>query len=101
MKYFKEKGLYHSAKDDYEPRKGDLIFFDVTGSHTANHMGIVVSVSEKEVKAIEGNHTNKVDTFAYSRSDKTILGYGELPENHPGLRRTAGEPGLCRPGCSR
>ncbi len=61
------KGLYHAA-GEYEPR-------------TPNHMGIVIGASGSGITTIEGNRTNKVETFSYSLSDRAILGYGEMPEN--------------------
>ena len=73
-------GLYRSA-DGYEPKAGDIIFFGEKNGSVPNHTGIVVSVSDTQIRTIEGNHTNKVASFTYDRNDASILGFGELPEN--------------------
>ena len=73
------KGLYHAA-GEYEPKAGDVVFFSADG-RTPNHMGIVIGASGSGITTIEGNRTNKVETFSYNLSDRTILGYGEMPEN--------------------
>ena len=75
-----DKGLYRE-KEGYEPQAGDLIFFGMGGSPVANHIGIVIEVSGDIITTIEGNHTNKVETFTYEKNNKTILGYGKLPQD--------------------
>ncbi|MBQ5991558.1 MAG: CHAP domain-containing protein, partial [Clostridia bacterium] len=61
-------GLYRSA-DGYEPKAGDIIFFGEKNGSVPNHTGIVVSVSDTQIRTIEGNHTNKVASFTYDRND--------------------------------
>ena len=73
----------YRAKDNYEPRPGDLIFFDWTGDGCANHVGLVKSLEEEEgglvLTTLEGNASNRVRTNTYDIADESILGYGALP----------------------
>ena len=75
----------YRTKDNYEPRPGDLIFFDWTGDGRANHVGLVKSLEEKEeeeglvLTTVEGNSSNRVRTNTYDIADESILGYGALP----------------------
>ena len=61
----KQKGIWVES-DSYTPKQGDLILYDWddTGSGDAtsgaDHIGIVVSVSGKSIKVIEGNNGNAV-----------------------------------------
>lgn len=75
-----DKGLYALA-DEYTPKPGDLVFFEVSKKNVANHVGIVMSVTEDTIKTIEGNSGDKVRTVTYKIDDEDILGYGVLPEN--------------------
>lgn len=74
--FFVKNGTWHPASG-YKPAKGDLIFFDYTGDGKANHNGIVESVSDTQVVAIEGNVNKKVARCTYSLTDTTIVGYGK------------------------
>ena len=74
----------YRTKDVYDPRPGDLIFFDWTGDGLANHVGLVKGLEENEdgrmiLTALEGNSSNRVKTNAYEIDDASILGYGMLP----------------------
>lgn len=68
-------GLYVSAQD-YEPKRGDLVFFDWDGRGSAGHVGIVSSVSEDTICVLEGNHLRPVCEREYERSLANICGYG-------------------------
>ncbi len=84
IKSIKKYELYHEASSDYEPKAGDIIFFNKgNADKLSNHVGIVTDVDAKKkiVYTIEGNHGNKVSKDEYSLSDNRIVGYGELPEN--------------------
>ena len=54
ISWFKDMGRYYSPSK-YTPKSGDLIFFDWTGSGTADHVGIVNYTSGTTVYTIEGN----------------------------------------------
>lgn len=80
-----EYSLYHEASDtEYEPVPGDLVFFDLDGDTKADHTGIIsevnISETENELKTIEGDWEDKVQTVTRSVDDEKILGYGALPE---------------------
>lgn len=80
-----EYSLYHEASDtEYEPVPGDLVFFDLDGDTKADHTGIIsevnISETENELKTIEGDWEDKVQTVTRSADDEKILGYGALPE---------------------
>ena len=78
--------LYHVA-EEYEPKTGDLIFYDWEGDDLSDHVGLVVEIipeTEQEpakLKAIEGNSANCVQYVYYDLDDPRLLGYSELPEN--------------------
>lgn len=80
-----EYSLYHEASDtEYEPVPGDMVFFDLDGDTKADHTGIIsevnISETENELKTIEGDWEDKVQTVTRSADDEKILGYGALPE---------------------
>ena len=80
-----EKLDLYRTKDVYDPRPGDLIFFDWTGDGRANHVGLVKSLEETEngivLTTLEGNSSNRVKINTYNIGDDSILGYGMLPVN--------------------
>ncbi len=80
--------------EDGRPEPGDLVFFDIDEYEGPDHVGIVTEVDEKDgIKTIEGNCGNKVAHREYKWDDKTLYGYGLLPENpNPeGTEKTAEE----------
>ena len=83
-----EKEMYMKAEDG-RPEPGDLVFFDVDKYEGPDHVGIVIEVDEKDgIKTIEGNSGNKVAHCEYKWDDKTLYGYGLLPENpNPEVKR--------------
>lgn len=68
--------------DAYIPQTGDFIFYDWddTGSGDnigwPDHVGIVASVKDGVIRAIEGNKDNKVDYRTIDVNGKGIRGYG-------------------------
>ena len=68
--------------DAYVPSTGDIIFYDWddigTGDNTGwpDHVGIVVSVQDGAIKAIEGNKDNVVGYRTIAVNGKGIRGYG-------------------------
>lgn len=61
------------SKDQYLPKKGDIIYFYVKGD--INHIGIVYEVTEDSVITIEGNMSNKVLKMTHKINDENIAGY--------------------------
>lgn len=81
ISWFKDKGRYYSPSK-YTPKSGDLIFFDWTGSGTADHVGIVNYTSGPTVYTIEGNCSGKVKAREYTKKGSkpynnisSIIGY--------------------------
>ena len=78
---FKKLGSWQE-NDAYVPSPGDYIFYDWddtgkgddTGS--ADHVGIVVSVSGTTIKVIEGNKNNAVEYRSIKVNGKYIRGFG-------------------------
>lgn len=83
ISWFKNRGRYHTRSSGYKPKKGDLVFFDWSGNGSAQHVGILKSVSDGTVYTIEGNCSGKVKAKSYNSSSNSvyasvnsILGYG-------------------------
>lgn len=83
ISWFKNKGRYHTRSSNYTPKKGDLVFFDWSGNGSAQHVGIVTSVSGSTVYTVEGNCSGKVKDRKYTTSGSkpynnisAIMGYG-------------------------
>jgi hypothetical protein len=70
--WFEQRGLF-KYKEEYQPKKGDLIFFLSSG---ASHTGIVVSSDATTVYTIEGNTSDRVAQRSYPLQYRTITGYG-------------------------
>lgn len=65
----------------YEPRSGDIIFFDwdkegVGRDNSADHVGIVEKVENGKVHTIEGNSGDECCRRQYDLNSLDILGYG-------------------------
>lgn len=73
-------GIYDTP-DNYSPQSGDLVFFDTDANGSADHVGIVESVTDSHMTVIEGNSSDMVKENTYSLDDGTVVGYGKLPEN--------------------
>ena len=73
-------GIYDTP-DDYSPQSGDLVFFDTDANGSADHVGIVESVTDSHMTVVEGNSSDMVKENTYSLNDGTVVGYGKLPEN--------------------
>jgi len=78
--------LYHEA-EVYDPKPGDIIFYDWEGDDLSDHVGFVAEIipadedDPAQVKALEGNSSNCVQYVYYDLDDSRILGYSELPDN--------------------
>ena len=72
--WFQERGLWQSGS--YEPRSGDIIFFDWDGDMSADHVGIVEKVENGRVYTVEGNSGDSVRQNSYPIGYYEIYGYG-------------------------
>lgn len=87
MSYFQNNGWESSAANGgvYEPRPGDLIFFDWNKGIDPEHVGVVLEVKNNGgatiVYTIEGNSSSRVAIRSYSINDPRIIGYGVIWPN--------------------
>ncbi len=76
--WFKNCGLWQDNR--YEPRPGDIIFFDWDDDEgqdsICDHVGIVEKVAEGKVYTIEGNAANACREKSYPLGHYEIYGYG-------------------------
>ena len=80
--WFKDRGLWQDR--DYEPRPGDLIFFDWNNpggfsgpqDGVPDHVGIVEKVENDVVYTVEGNSNDKCRGAHYPVGHYEIYGYG-------------------------
>ena len=81
-------GMYQPAAD-YTPVPGDIVFFDQNGNGSADHVGIVASISPAEdpaasrIQTIEGDSANEVRYNSYNLTNTSIVGYGTLVAPQP------------------
>ena len=79
IQWFRERGLWQDGS--YEPRPGDLIFFDWDDEDegqdgAADHVGIVEKVEGGNVYTVEGNSGNACRERQYAIGHAEIYGYG-------------------------
>ena len=79
IQWFRERGLWQDSS--YEPRPGDLIFFDWDDEDegqdgAADHVGIVEKVEGGIVYTVEGNSGNACRERQYAIGHDEIYGYG-------------------------
>lgn len=75
--WFQERGLWQAGS--YEPRPGDIIFFDWDDGGQdgqSDHVGIVEKVENGRVYTIEGNSGDSVRQNSYPIGYYEIYGYG-------------------------
>ena len=75
--WFKERGLWQAGS--YEPRPGDIIFFDWDDGGqdgSSDHVGIVEKVENGRVYTVEGNSGDSVRQNSYPIGYYEIYGYG-------------------------
>lgn len=75
--WFKERGLWQY--NSYEPRPGDIIFFDWDDGGqdgSSDHVGIVEKVENGRVYTVEGNSGDSVRQNSYPVGYYEIYGYG-------------------------
>ena len=72
--WFIERGQWQGR--DYEPRPGDIIFFDWESDGLADHVGIVEKVEDGLVYTIEGNTGDTCAERRYPVGNAPIYGFG-------------------------
>ena len=75
--WFQERGLWQD--NSYEPRLGDIIFFDWDDGGqdgSSDHVGIVEKVENGRVYTVEGNSGDSVRQNSYPVGYYEIYGYG-------------------------
>ena len=63
-------------KRGYQPKPGDIIFFDWEGSGYGSHVGIVEKSDDLYVYTIEGNSGDKCCRRTYFLHSSVVMGYG-------------------------
>ena len=83
VQWFKDRGLWQD--NSYEPRPGDIIFFDWDNKGSSgpqdglpDHVGIVENVENGIVHTVEGNSGDSCRERRYSIGHYEIYGYGTL-----------------------
>lgn len=81
IQLYKDLGRW-KEKDSYVPKAGDVIFYDWDDSGygenkgSSDHVGIVASVSGKNIKVIEGNKGEAVAYRTIAVNGRYVRGYG-------------------------
>ncbi len=82
-----EEFLLYRDEPEYEPKAGDIVFFEWGGDGVSDHVGFVYEIVPAEddepaqLKTLEGNSGNCVRYRTYDFGDPRIMGYAEVPEN--------------------
>ncbi len=74
VQWFKDRGLWQN--NSYEPRPGDIIFFDWEGDGETDHVGIVEKCENGVVYTVEGNSGDSCRQKQYTVGSSLIYGYG-------------------------
>ena len=72
--WFKSNGKWQDRT--YEPKVGDIIFFDWEGDGTTDHVGIVEKCENGTVYTVEGNSSDACKQRQYAVGSSNIYGYG-------------------------
>ena len=72
--WFKERGQWQSSS--YEPKSGDIIFFDWQSDGKTDHVGIVDRVENGIIYTVEGNSGDACKQRYYPIGDEDIYGFG-------------------------
>ena len=73
--WVKSNGKWQSRT--YEPKTGDIIFFDWEGDGTTDHVGIVEKCENGTVYTVEGNSSDACKQRQYTVGSSNIYyGYG-------------------------
>lgn len=71
---FKSNNQWHDR--NYEPKAGDIIFFDWEGDGVTDHVGIVEKCENGTVYTVEGNSDDACRQRQYAVGSSSIYGYG-------------------------
>jgi len=72
--WFKSNGKWQNRT--YEPKAGDIIFFDWEGDGTTDHVGIIEKCENGIVYTVEGNSGDACKQRQYAVGSSNIYGYG-------------------------
>lgn len=72
--WFKSRNQWHDR--NYEPKAGDIIFFDWGGDGATDHVGIVEKCENGTVYTVEGNSGDACKQRTYAVGSSSIYGYG-------------------------
>ena len=72
--WFKSNNQWHDR--NYEPKAGDIIFFDWEGDGVTDHVGIVEKCENRTVYTVEGNSDDACRQRQYAVGSSSIYGYG-------------------------
>ena len=72
--WFKSNNRWNDR--NYEPKAGDIIFFDWEGDGTTDHVGIVEKCENGTVYTVEGNSSDACKQRQYTVGSSNIYGYG-------------------------
>ena len=72
--WFKSNNRWNDR--NYEPKAGDIIFFDCEGDGTTDHVGIVEKCENGTVYTVEGNSGDACKQRQYAVGSSNIYGYG-------------------------
>ena len=90
-----QKGLYHSS--GYEPKKGDLVFFDMDADGASDRVALVSGVTADgsghviRFDTVEGDSANRVQKSSYTVGQSILSGFASLPENPTAPQETVPE----------
>ena len=92
---WEKAGLYRPASY-YTPRKGDVLFLAKNGS-AINAVAIITGFENGMISVIEGDLDRQVREANYSVNDRTVQGYGLLPDRSaPIVLPAAGDAGFAK-----
>ena len=72
--WFRNRDLWQDG--GYEPRPGDIIFFDWEGDGLTDHVGIVERVESSRIYTVEGNSGDACRQNSYPIDSPVIYGFG-------------------------
>lgn len=72
--WFKENSTF--ANQEYEPKAGDIAFYDTDGDGAADYSAIIISTSGNKFTTIENNVTDNIRQATYTTNNTRIVGYG-------------------------
>ena len=89
INWFKLKGQWTGRiSSKYNPKKGDIIYYDWGGDGISDHVGCITTVNGNTLTVIEGNKSDRCEYRYIDKYDSTIQGYGR-----PNYDGTAGNTG--------